>query len=169
MNVITQLFFELLRVVIGLQNCLSRLPSEKEWKVLYEMAKKQSLVGVCFVALQRLGADADDGFVRVGMSEMLYLTWMGMAAKIKQKNEIVDQQCAELQTKLAADGLRSCVLKGQGVASLYCEYLHGLRQSGDIDLWVDAPMERTMEYVMSIAPTRDVYFKHVHFNVLEGY
>ena len=75
------LFYQLIRVAIGTQDSLSRLPSQKEWKALYDMAKKQSLVGVCFAALQRLGADADEGFARIGMSEMLYLTWMGMTAK----------------------------------------------------------------------------------------
>lgn len=43
------------------------------------MAEKQSLVGVCFAALQNLGADVDDGFTRIGMNEMQYLNWMGMA------------------------------------------------------------------------------------------
>ena len=55
-----ELFFELIRVAIGTQEGLSRLPSQKEWKALYDMAKKQSLVGVCFAALQRLGADAHE-------------------------------------------------------------------------------------------------------------
>lgn len=55
---------------------------------------------------------------------------MGMAAKIQQKNEVVNRQCAVLQKKFSADGFRSCVLKGQGVAQLYDENLRVLRQSG---------------------------------------
>ena len=140
------LFYELIRVAIGTQDSLSRLPSQKEWKALYDMAKKQSLVGVCFAGLQRLGADADEGFARIGMSEMLYLTWMGMTAKIQQKNQTVDEQCAELQAKLSADGLRSSILKGQGVGQLYAEHLLGLRQSGDIDIYVDCGMEKALAY-----------------------
>ena len=81
MQAIETLFFELIRVAIGTQDSLSHTPSQKEWKALYDMAKKQSLVGVCFAALQKLGADADEGFARIGISEMLYLTWMGMTAK----------------------------------------------------------------------------------------
>ena len=45
------LFFELIRVAIGTQDRLSRTPSSQEWKVLYDMAKKQSLVGICFAIL----------------------------------------------------------------------------------------------------------------------
>ena len=140
------LFFQLIRVAIGTRDSLSRLPSQKEWKALYDMAKKQSLVGVCFAALQRLGADADEGFARIGMSEMLYLTWMGMTAKIQQKNQTVDEQCVALQKRLSADGLRSCILKGQGVGQLYAEHLLGLRQSGDIDIYVDCGMEKALAY-----------------------
>lgn len=51
---IEYLFFELIRVAIGTQNTLSRPPSKGEWAELYAMAKKQSLVGICFAGLQRL-------------------------------------------------------------------------------------------------------------------
>lgn len=69
-----------------------------------------------------------------------------MTAKIQQKNQTVDEQCAELQAKLSADGLRSSILKGQGVGQLYAEHLLGLRQSGDIDIYVDCGMEKALAY-----------------------
>lgn len=46
-----QLFFELIRVDIGTQVHLSRLPKASERGELYKMAKKQSLVGGCFAGL----------------------------------------------------------------------------------------------------------------------
>ena len=58
---------------------------------LYEMAKKQSLVDVCFAAVQKLVEQRQEP------PEMLYLTWMGMAAKIQQKNRTVDEQCVNLR------------------------------------------------------------------------
>lgn len=159
MNDINKLFFELIQVAIGKRVCLSHSPAGKEWKLLYDMAKKQSLVGVCFAGVQKLRSssydnanDDDRSALPLGLSknlsntsntsnlsELQYLTWMGMAAKIQQRNEVVNRQCVELQAKLSADGLRSAILKGQGVASLYCEHLRGLRQSGDIDIlaWKD--------------------------------
>lgn len=143
---IEQLFFELIRVAIGTQDTLTRAPSAQEWKALYDMAKKQSLVGVCFAALQRLGSLVEpleqrniEPFEHLqthwNLPEMLYLTWMGMAAKIQQRNEVVNGQCVELQRMLANDGFQSCILKGQGVAMVYPEHLRGLRQLGDIDVW----------------------------------
>lgn len=162
------LFYELIRVSIGTQETLSRLPSEAEWEELFDMAVKQSLVGVCFVGLQRLGADSDDGFARIGMSGELYFNWMGMAAQINLKNEIVNEQCAQLQKRLAADGLRSSILKGQAVATLYGEELRGFRQSGDIDIYVDCGREKAIEYAHSIQGDVDWDYKHLHLKVFDG-
>lgn len=135
MTNINNLFFKLLRVAIGTEERLSRVPCPQEWKALYDMAKKQSLEGICFAGFQRLGADADSGFSKLGLTEMLYLTWMDMAAKIQQRNEIVNRQCVEQQERLEKADFYSFILKGQGVAMLYPEHLQGLRQSGDIDIW----------------------------------
>lgn len=170
-----ELFYELIRVTIGTQDSLSHTPSNKEWKALYDMAKKQSLIGVCFAALQRLGADADEGFARIGISEMLYLTWMGMTAQIQKKNETVNQQCAELQAKLSADGKPVRFLKGQGVGQQYAEHLLGLRQSGDIDIWMvpfdkvseNAHFKSVMEYVKDLAECKDFNRQHVQLPVFE--
>lgn len=164
---LNSLFYELIRVAIGNQNCLSRQLLGKEWNALYNMAQKQSLVGVCFAALQKLGADADEGFARIGMSEMLYLTWMGMAAKIQQKNQTVDKQCVALQKRLSADGFQSCILKGQGVGQLYAKHLLGLRQSGDIDVWVDADEEKILRWAWMYQTELDFDYKHVHIDVFD--
>lgn len=53
-KVINKLFFKLIRVAIGNQVCLSHTPSAEEWGELYAMAKKQSLVGICFAGVQKL-------------------------------------------------------------------------------------------------------------------
>lgn len=49
-----ELFFDLIRVAIGRQGCLSRTPSAAEWATLYDIAEKQALLGVCFAALRQL-------------------------------------------------------------------------------------------------------------------
>ena len=177
---IQQLFFELIRVAIGTQDRLSRPPSGEEWKLLYDMAKKQSLVGVCFAGVQKTlsTSPASTGSAQClkgeslktaesswNLPEMLYLTWMGMAAKIQQRNEVVNRQCVELQAKLAADGIRSTILKGQGVAALYGEHLKNLRQSGDIDIYVDCEREKAIEYAHGLQGDVNWDYKHLHLNV----
>ena len=106
-------FFELIQVALGVRTCLTHSPSEDDWCQLYELAKKQSLVGICFAAVQKFKLQQQCP------PELLYLTWMGMAAKIQQRNEVVNRQCVDLQKRLSADGFRSYIMKGQAVASLY--------------------------------------------------
>ena len=40
-----------------------------------------------------------------------------MVAKIQQRKEVVNKQCAELVESLKVRGYRTCVLKGQGVSA----------------------------------------------------
>ena len=171
---IENLFYQLLRMALGRQVCLPHPPNEQEWKALYELAKKQSLIGVCFAGVQKLQTQRQEP------PEMTYLTWIAMAAKIQQRNEVVSRQCVELQGQLAADGLRSCVLKGQGVGALYRVHendndnnknssdLSMLRQSGDIDVWVDTDEEGALRWVKKYQRVLDFDYKHVHLDVLEG-
>ena len=200
MSDLNTLFFELIRVAIGTQESLSRLPSEAEWEELFDMAKKQSLIGVCFVAVQRLTGVKDTinhTPYTIHLPETLYLNWMGMAAQINMKNELVNRQCVEVQKRLAAEGFRSSILKGQGIAALYrlhendndpsassgtnenCRQggsinpkpstinLSGFRQSGDIDIYVDCGREKAIEYARSVQGDVDWDYKHLHLNVFE--
>lgn len=157
MKDLEQIFFELIRVSIGTQESLSRPLKGVEWKELYGMAKMHSLVGVCFAGVRRLKVNAEaansdvdgtgnvDCYSRIGMKEMAYVKWMGMAAKIQRTNEKVNRQCVEMQKMLAEEGFKSSVLKGQGVGSLYGD-LSLYRQSGDIDIWVEGGMTRTLAF-----------------------
>lgn len=107
------LFFELIQVALGCRIYLSHTPSADEWGELYAMAQKQSLVGVCFAGVQKLVEQKQE------LPEMLFLTWLGMTAKIQQRNEVVNRRCAELDERLKENGYRYSILKGQGVAALY--------------------------------------------------
>ena len=158
MNDINTLFFELIQVALGVRVYLSYSPTVEKWKALYYMAKKQSLIGVCFVGVQRLKQQRQEP------PEMLYLTWMGMAAKIQQRNEVVTKQCFELQKKLTNDGIRSSILKGQAVGQYYGQ-LATLRQSGDIDIYVDCGREKAIEYARTLQDQVDWDYKHLHLHV----
>lgn len=129
MNDINKLFFELIRVSIGVGRCLSKTPTNEEWKVLYDMAKKQCLVGICFSGVQKLSS------LEQVPEEMLYLTWMGMAAKIQQRNETRKAKGDSLLSELRNNGMEACILKGQSLVQYYGDFSN-LRQSGDIDVWV---------------------------------
>lgn len=173
-----QLFFELIRIAIGKQNELSRLPSDGEWQELFALAKKQSVIGICFIALQKLGADADEGFARIGMSEDTYFKWVGVASRIHVTNEIVNQQCVKVQKALQKAGFESCILKGQGVGSFYKLHetdgetdnyldLSAFRQPGDIDVWVNADCEQVLRFVKQHKKRIDFTWKHASLKTFE--
>lgn len=173
MNDINQLFFELIRVAIGNQVCLSHTPTADEWGMLYAMAKKQSLVGTCFAGVQKTLSSSPLKGEYWNMPEVLYLQWMGMAAKIQQRNEIVNRRCVELQDRLKKGGFRSYIMKGQANATLYKNVadsgepidLSMLRQSGDIDIYVEGGLDKVVKYVQETHPTNDINEVEIHYPI----
>ena len=175
---LNSIFYQLIQVSLGTRICLSHTPSASEWGELYAMAKKQSLVGVCFAGVQRLQSQKQEP------PEMLYLTWMGMAAKIQQRNEVVNKQCGELTEKFRKDGYDVVVLKGQSAAERYkvsegfistssaqaqgyqkVSDLSLLRQSGDIDAWVSGSREEIKKYITKNYHVGEVIYNHAHVEV----
>ena len=155
---IDQLFFELIRIALGNADELSHKPTDNEWKQLYDMAKKQSLVGICFAAVQRLPED-------MRPPEMLYLTWLGMAAKIQQRNEVMNEYTKKTLEYFRSNGFPCCVLKGQAIAKLY-GHLAGLRQSGDIDVWVNSPRKELYEFSKKeLGKITGLTYHHIHYEM----
>lgn len=127
-------FFEILQIAIGTRDKLSRVLSLNEWRQLFELSKKQALTAVAFRGLSRL-KEREVG-KSIGIDEMLYLRWLGLTAKIAQRNKELNGQCKELCDVLEHDGFHTCVLKGQANYDLYPEDLRDCRTPGDIDVWV---------------------------------
>lgn len=160
MDIIIKIFSELIQVAIGTRICLSHTPSVDEWGELYAMAKKQSLVGVCFAGVQKLLTQRQEP------PEMLYLTWMGMAAKIQQRNEVINAQCVEAQQKIEKEGFRTFIMKGQGNAALYHDNLKLLRQCGDIDIYLEGGFEKVNAFVQRTCPTKEINELEIHYHCL---
>ena len=72
------------------------------------------------------------------------MTWMGKAQQIRRQNMKVNAVAGKLFSMLREDGLRCCILKGQGNGLMYPNPYS--RTPGDIDVWIDASRERIMEY-----------------------
>lgn len=127
-----ELFFELIQVALGVRVCLSHSPTAGEWKLIYDIAKKQSLVGVCFAGVQKLVDSEKEDYC--GMNELLYLTWMGMAAKIQQKWEQHEAFIGRLAGFYEKHGIDMMLLKGYGLSLNYPEAK--LRNPGDVDVFL---------------------------------
>lgn len=63
------------------------------------------------------------------------MQWIAMGLALEKRNRLLNVRCKDITEIFNGLGLRSCVLKGQGVARLYPNPLR--RQCGDIDLWVE--------------------------------
>lgn len=131
------LFFELIQVAIGTRDKLSRVPIANEWRKLFETSKKQELTAVAFRGVTRLKSNSgsDGDFESMGIDEITYLKWLGLTAKIAQRNKVASRACVSLCKQYAHDGLNCCVLKGQGNLEYYPEELQECRTPGDIDVW----------------------------------
>lgn len=135
------LFFELLQVAIGTRIRISKTLLDSEWAEVYKTAVKQSLVGVIFSAIEKL--NAEDESCKPGLQ--LFYQWIGEVAQIEAQNNRLNNAATQLTNIFTNGGLRSCVLKGQGVALLYPRPIR--RQSGDIDLWIEGGRNQILGFL----------------------
>ena len=143
MNDITA-FFAFLKYCLGYKENMSRVIAGMNWHELYSFASKQALLGLCFEGIERLGEEYPEELKRNPIGRELLMTWMGKAQQIRRQNMKVNAVASKLFSMLREDGMRCCVLKGQGNALIYPNPYS--RTPGDIDVWINASRERIMEY-----------------------
>ena len=137
-------FFTFLRYCLGSKEDMSRVIACMNWQELYSFASKQALLGLCFEGIERLGKEYPEELKVNPIGRELLMIWMGKAQQIRRQNMRVNAVAGKLFSMLKEDGMRCCVLKGQGNALMYPNPYS--RTPGDIDVWIDASRERIMEY-----------------------
>lgn len=141
LNNINDLFFEQLRISIGTQKTFSYFPNDEEWTALFYLSVKQSLSGVMFCGFEKtLKKD-------IPKKPSVLFEWIGAQQRIVSQNALQNIRAKQLYELFREGGFRSCVLKGQGTATYYDK--PELRQSGDIDLWVEGDRDEIVKYVQS--------------------
>ena len=146
-------FFELVQMAIGRRDALSSIPQTRaEWEQLCKLTAKHNLLGITFPVIDRLH-DTEES-LPLG----IYSRWAMTAEKIGNKNSKLLEYCRELHKSFLSDGFRSCVLKGQAAAALYPE--PSLRQSGDIDIWVEGERQELVDYLRARCEVRKVVYHH---------
>ena len=143
MNDITA-FSAFLKYCLGYKENMSKIVAGIDWQELYSFASKQALLGLCFEGIERLGKEYPEELRQNPIGRELLMTWMGKAQQIRRQNMKVNAVASKLFSMLREDGLRCCILKGQGNALMYPNPYS--RTPGDIDVWVNASRERIMEY-----------------------
>ena len=137
-------FFTFLKYCLGYKGNMSSVVAGMDWQMQYSFASKQALMGLCFEGIERLGEEYPEKLKRNPIGRELLMTWMGKAQQIRRQNMKVNAVASKLFSMLREDGMRCCVLKGQGNALMYPNPYS--RTPGDIDVWIDASRERIMEY-----------------------
>ena len=123
---------------------MSMVVAKIDWRQLYNFASRQALLGFCFDGIERLAKEFSEELKQNPMGRDLLMTWMGAAQQIHRQNMKVNAVAGKLFAMLREDGLRCCILKGQGNALMYLNPYS--RTPGDIDVWINASRKRIMEY-----------------------
>lgn len=122
------LFQELILISLGKRDGFSRRLTDKDWTSIYVEAQRQSLAGVLLTGVERVIASGEN-------KPKFLMQWIAQTLILENRNRLLNARCKDITDIFNGIGLRSCVLKGQGVALLYPNPLR--RQCGDIDLWLE--------------------------------
>ena len=140
----TSAIFLFLNYCLGKKVDMSMVVAKIDWRQLYNFASRQALLGFCFDGIERLTKEFSEELKQNPMGRDLLMTWMGAAQQIHRQNMKVNTVASKLYSMIREDGLRCCILKGQGNALMYPNPYS--RTPGDIDVWVNASREDITEY-----------------------
>ena len=139
---------------------MSMVVANMDWRQLYTFASKQAILGICFDGIERLGEEYPEELKKNPIERDLLITWMAKAQQIRRQNVKVNGVAAKLYSMFREDGLRCCILKGQGNALMYPNAYS--RNPGDIDVWVNASREQITEYAKKhFAIGDDIRLQHL--------
>lgn len=149
-----------LRYCLGNNENMSEVLAKLNWLNLYSFASKQAILGLCFDGISRLGQEYPDELKKNPIGRDLLMTWMGTTQQIRRQNMKVNTVASKLYSMIREDGLRCCILKGQGNALMYPNPYS--RNPGDIDVWVNASREQITEYAQKhFEIGDDIRFHHL--------
>lgn len=158
--------FAFLRYCLGNKWNMSDVVTGMDWQQLYSFAFKQTILGLCFDGIERLGKEYPNELRLNPIRPNLLMTWMGKSQQIRRQNMKVNLVAAKLYAMLREEGLRCCILKGQGNALMYPNTYS--RTSGDIDVWVNASREKITEYAKKYFKLKDDIRYHHLETVMDG-
>lgn len=108
-----------LNYCLGKKVDMSMVVAKIDWQQLYTFASNQAILGFSFDGINRLGQEYPDKLKQNPIGRDLLMTWMGAAQQIHRQNMKVNVVAGKLFAMLREDGLRCCILKGQGNALIY--------------------------------------------------
>lgn len=137
-------FFLILQSTIGENVRLTHSLSHDEWEEMFDLAKKQALLGLAFEGVKKLPKEQ-------WPQGDIVLKWTMATEQIKRQNLRTTNVCLRLNDILAKEGFDTCILKGQAnhVYMIDGVSLGMQRVCGDVDAWI-WPKEKMQHPVKSI-------------------
>lgn len=149
-------------------SCAERM----DWTGLLQFAEKQSVVGVCWQGVRRMGE-----LITNKPTEDDVLEWMAKVSKIAKQNRKVNGVAVKVVAHFQQQGFETCVLKGQGNALLYPDSLS--RTPGDIDIYVhpkghgenwvndEAAVNQVINYCKDLDASARAVYHHIDIPAVE--
>lgn len=140
-------FFLILQSAIGVNVRLTHCLSHDEWEEMFDLAKKQALLGLAFEGVKKLPKEQ-------WPQGDIVLKWTMATEQVKRQNLQTTNVCLRLNDIFAKEGFDTCILKGQANHVYYDGLIDGvslgmLRVCGDVDAWI-WPKEKILHPVKSI-------------------
>lgn len=152
-------FLVLLRFALGISNDLPESISDDTWKAVYAMAERQAMLGLIYDGVQRMPSHLQP------KGDFL-INWFMQARKIQIANKQMTKEAQRWTDFFAANGLKSCILKGLGNGLMYPN--PSMRTPGDIDIYVEGGEETIMPVLDANGITGEVCEHHIHLEHEEG-
>ena len=155
---IMSLAFELIKVAIGKQDALSRVPTADEWVEILDFSVKHTLVGVMYSGVEKLPKEQRP-------QKQVLLNWYFTVEKVKERNVTMDRYTSWVAKNFRHDGWQSVILKGQGIARLYPN--PQLRMSGDVDVWVKGNRDEIIQYLKANGMKGRIVYHNTEFTIFK--
>lgn len=151
-----ELLYRLLSIYLHQEGSLDKPLTEEQWYEVYDLAKNHSVLGILQGVVDMLPEDQKPAR-RVKIRLAL------ISEKIINANKEMQDKTVVLYKQIKDMGRRSTLLKGQGIAMLYPN--PELRQSGDIDLWVEGDRKSTISLLRKKWMVKDIFYHHCDTDV----
>lgn len=153
---INEIFFALVRFSIGSEQVFPYSLSGELWNALFDIAKRQTLVGILFAGIEQLPKEQRP-------PKELLMQWVLLTERIKNANSKLNIVAARVAKNFKEAGFDSVLLKGQAVALYYPK--PQLRTPGDIDIWLNGSRRDIIRYVRRFVSGAAPVYHHIEFNI----
>lgn len=146
----------LLRVALGMQERIPAPLESEDWNRIFDQAGKQSVTGIAALGISRLPDVLQPGYKEK-------MQWLQTVCLIVSHNEKLSAEAVAVSDFFKSKGMPGVILKGQSLAVYYPEPEY--RMSGDIDVWVKAPVVELARLSRSMKPDCKFFYHHTDIRI----